>query len=406
MSQLNTKLNDSRADQLYYDLTINNFQSTSVPPQPFYYNETRTIPFIYNPEEYYLSIIRFTMDSGLAPIFIPSIQPNSEDANLTIYSVSMTFNDYSQPTGTEAYTQYVFQKYVMWENQDESAKVPLPPSEMFNGLQDNSTGYYYCYSYSWWCYLVYKAYQDCLVGLQLAITAGGGLNPTAPYAPIINWDSTANSAIMYADSSIYDLNIALPSTPVIELYMNAPLYSIFGSFPAKYLGYSQLNGLNYRLLIVDIGGTNSAKILVPNTNPLLSYFSIQLFQEYSTTSAWTPITAIVFTSNTLPIQSNQVSTPLVYNNNQILDYAGNNSATANIITDIVSESGLYAPNLVYNPSAQYRLISMTGNAPLQNLDLNIFYRLKNGSLSPFFLQSGGAVSMKIAFFKKSTYKGK
>ena len=132
---------------------------------------------------------------------------------------------------------------------------------------------------------------------------------------------------------------------------------------------------------------------------------IQTFQEWSTVSAISPIQAIVFTSNTLPVESNQVSTPIVLSDNASLPYSNNNnSATIPIITDLVSDSGEYTGNIVYTPTAEYRLLTLYGNSPLFNIDLNIFYRIRNGSLVPFKLQSGGTVTLKLAFLKKSTRK--
>jgi hypothetical protein len=127
-----------------------------------------------------------------------------------------------------------------------------------------------------------------------------------------------------------------------------------------------------------------------------------MYQECSTTAAWSPITALVFTSNTLPIQPSQVSTPLVFDDNQQLVLGGNNADIANIITDLVSDTGAYRPNLVYQPSSQYRYVTLYGNRPLFNLDLQIFYRLRSGQLIPFRLASGGSVTVKVAFIKKNT----
>jgi hypothetical protein len=84
----------------------------------------------------------------------------------------------------------------------------------------------------------------------------------------------------------------------------------------------------------------------------------------------------------------------------VLGLVGNNAATAPIITDLISDTGTYAPNIVYTPTAQYRYITLYGNAPLTNLDLQIYYRLRNGSLVPFTLQSGGSVTVKFLFEKK------
>jgi len=98
MSQLDPAKNAVTADQLYFDITVSNFKSTTSKPPQFYFNEQRTLPFVRNPEDYYLSILRFTMETGSLPVFIPSIEPNQADRNKTIYSFTL---DYTDPgTGT------------------------------------------------------------------------------------------------------------------------------------------------------------------------------------------------------------------------------------------------------------------------------------------------------------------
>jgi hypothetical protein len=136
--------------------------------------------------------------------------------------------------------------------------------------------------------------------------------------------------------------------------------------------------------------------------PVTTWDGYTLSQEYPTIENWSPILALVFVSNTLPIQPNNVSTPVVYNNNEQVVLGGNNADTANIITDLVSDTGNYRPALVYLPQAQYRYVTLYGNRPLYNLDLSIFYRTKTGQLIPFSLQSGGSVTVKFAFIKKSS----
>ena len=128
MSQLNTVLNDTQSDQIYYDITVSNFQSNAVAPQPFTFNETRTTPFVMCPQDYYLSILRFSIDSGTLPVFIPSIQPGSVDPNLTIYSISMSWHDLVTDR------TYNFQQFVEWIPQDVSIEVPDAPARTFNQL--------------------------------------------------------------------------------------------------------------------------------------------------------------------------------------------------------------------------------------------------------------------------------
>lgn len=390
MSQLNIKKNDIAPDNIYFDLTSTNFQSSTIAPTPFYFNEQRSNPIIMNPEDYMMSIIRFTVDSGTLPVFIPSIVPNGTDKDETIYTTTISWQGENG--------EYSSQASVIWSPQDTSAQVPIAPSASPTKVQDNTTGYYNCYSYQYFCYLVLVALREAFADMQAqALDAGEDLPSNQP--PIINWDSTANRGVIYADELGYDINkLDTPNQP-IRIYFNAPLYALFSSFPARYMGYNVPLGKNYALLIANVGSTN-LQTIVPEA-PALQYNAIVFNQEWSTTSSWSPITALVFTSNTLPINTSQVSQPLVYNNGVLTNNGGNNGAVANIITDIVSDSGLYAPNLVYIPQAQYRYITLYGNQPLSNLDISIYYRLKTGELVPFRLQSGGCVTMKIVFVKKS-----
>lgn len=399
MSQFNVQRNAVNADQIYYDVVVSNFQSTTTIPPIFYFNEQRTLPFITNPEDYYLSILRFTMETGTLPVFIPSCAPLSPTVNTTIYSVCLNWTDIATAT---LYTSG--QVFIQWNPQDRSATVPPAPAVAQNGVQDITTGYYNCYSYAYWCYLVTEALATAYNQLNVAVIAGGAVLPSA-YPPLFNWDTSAQSAFLLADRAGYSTNNGLVVNPsCIQIYFNAPLFNLFNSFPSVYLGYIGVtDGRNNLLSVIDIGGSNF-QIITPNyLFPLVTYTALPVYQEYSTISAWTPIVSIVFTSNTLPIQPSQVSTPLVYNNDQKIILGGNNSAISNVITDLVSDSGNYRPNLVYNPTAQYRLTTLYGNRPLYNLDLQIFYKLKTGQLVPFRLGSGEVVSVKIAFLKKDLY---
>lgn len=384
MSFLNDTKREIEPNTLYFDLLISNSSSTTTKPQPFSYNESRALPFIKVPELYDLSVVRFTIDTGLAPLFIPTIEPNQANRDLTAYTVTLQ------------YKNYIAEVSVIWFPQDTSAVVPPAPASCYNGHANLDTGYYNAYSYTYFCFLVYEALVSAHTNLKALATAGGdtGIDGSL-YAPILTWDSTSNSAVIYANSEYFDIADANP----IQIYMNAPLYSLFSSFPARYLGYENVTyGRNYRLTVTDIGGTNSQTITVPNT--ATTWTAVTLYQEYATTEAWSPITAIVFCSNTLPIIPTQVSTPFILDENNLQKLTGSDSAQSNIITDIVSNTGLYRPNLVYSPTAEFRRISMIGNTPLTNIDIQIYYRLRTGHLIPFVLNSGGSVTIKLAFLKK------
>lgn len=406
MSQLNPVLNDTTPDQVYFDITVSNFQSTTTQPPVFFFNEQRTMPFIQKPEDYYLSILRFTMETGSLPVFIPSIEPNQADKDKTIYSITLEYDD---PVLGATFTSG--QEFITWIPQDQSADVPLAPSLNVNRVQNNTTGYYNCYSYSYWIYLIDLAFITAFNKLVANASLGGVTLPTV-FPPFLNWDTTSNTAVLYGDEAGYSVDKGGIQVDNIRIFFNAPLFGLYNSFPAEYLGYTGvLDGKNFQLIIPSVGAVNLLTITPIQPDPPAppvpaTYRAIALYQECSTVANWSPITALVFTSNTLPIQSNQVSTPLVFDDTQQVLFSGNNSNFANIITDMVTDNGQYRPNVVYVPRAEYRLITMYGNRPLFNVDLSIFFRTKTGELIPYRINSGEAVTIKLAFLKKSSYKAR
>jgi hypothetical protein len=355
------------------------------------------MPFIDNPEDYYLSIQRFTLETGTIPVFVPSIQPNQGDPDLTIYSITLEYTDPVLGVATSG------QVFLEWIPQDKSAQVPPAPNQTANKVQVNDTGYYNCYSLGYLVTFI-SGYFQLAFNLLVADATAKGITLPSAFAPQMIWDTTANSATIYADVLGYDQN---PSNPAdqIKIYWNAPLFELFNTFPAFYLGYTGvLLGKNFQLLPYYTSANGLLPILTPTIPAVELFQAIPLYQEESTIANITPVSAIVFTSNTLPIQPSQVSTPLVYNNTAILSLGGNNADIANIVTDLVTDSGIYRPNVVYTPTAEYRLITLYGNRPLYNLDLQIFYRIKTGQLIPIRIASGQGITIKLAFLKKSTRK--
>ena len=78
-------------DHVYFDLVITNIKSEYTEPIPIYFNENRTNPIINNSGDYDMSIVRFQLDTQALPLWIPEIQANQSDPNLTIYSVTMSY---------------------------------------------------------------------------------------------------------------------------------------------------------------------------------------------------------------------------------------------------------------------------------------------------------------------------
>lgn len=371
-------LQSYRPKNLYFDIQITNYVSTQTPPPILRFVETRTIPFLIDPIDYQMSIIRFQLDTPSLPIFVPEIQLNQPNPNLTIYSITMQYNNHIQ------------QNFIEFMPQDNSLSIPKAP----NPLPDNSTGYYNLYSYQYVVALVNITFKRCFDALTVIVNESGEIMPTE-YAPFMSWDTLNNVAILNADVAGFQSGENL-----IDIYFNNSLFNLFSSFQAIYEGYNVPFGMNKRLDISNnLAGSNTIQLPI-DANPLTpTYTAIQMTQEYSTISLWSPISSIVFTSNTLPIISTQLGTPLLFYDSSLNIGTSSGSNYSQIITDMVANDSQYKPTLICEPYYP-RQIDMIGTGDLKTLDINCFYKTKLGVLQPFVLNSGCSASVKICFTKK------
>jgi len=377
-------------DLVYYDVTITNLEGIDSVPPVLYFNETRNSPFILDPESYYLSIVRFTLDTPSLPVFQPEIVPNQSNRDLTIYTITLSWTD---PVGGVTFNQ---QQPIIWSPQIESSPPPAPPSQTSTGLQNNSTGYYEVLNYQYWIYLINQTFLTCFNNLNAQVTGAGLVLPTT-HAPSMSWDTTNFLAIMSADVAGYNTS----ASSNIGIYFNPAMFQLFSSFPCFIKSYvTATAGKNVQIQPLGFGGANIVDF-PPSAAPASQYKAYQIVQEYSTVSLWTPITSVVFTSNTLPIVPNNISAPLLFINGQVYNNGGNNSNISQVITDFVSDTGIYKPNIVYTPTAQYRLVNLVGNTPVYNLDINVFWKDRVGVLQPFRLTSGSTATIKILFTRKN-----
>jgi len=387
MSQLSQFKKAQNPDMVYYDIVSTNFQSTSELDPFLRFNETRTNPVIENSGEYYMSIVRFILDTYNLPNFICQIQPQQGDPNLSIYSVTLEYDD-----GVGGVTTAP-QQYIDWVPQNKNLPVPIPPSATSSGFQQNNTEYYYCYQFQYFLELINKAFGDAMAALIVLVGA-----PLAiALQPILTWDVTTSKAILQAQEDYFNQsNVAR-----VKIYMNPPLFALFNSFPSLNFGNVGVTlGRNHQLLVADYQGINTILLPTNVVAPAVQTIYTQMFQEFSTIDTWTPVASIVFTSNTLPIISNQLSAPLIFNNGQTSTGIGNNANFAQIITDFQTNQQVFKPNILYTPTAEYRRIDMTGNTPLTNIDINVYWRDKLGQLIPFLLASGSTATIKFLFEKK------
>jgi len=372
----------SDTDHIYLDCIVSNNDAGSNTPSEFLtFSEIRDQAILNNCSQYYLTIVRFYLESANLPLLLMPILTGQSDINKSSLSVTLTYKGFQY----QQYLQYV----------PANVSDVLPSSPLVN--VDYNSSYYDIYSYQNFIKMLNTAFTGAYNGLTTVAGAGGNALPSV-YAPYMEWDPNAEKATLNADILGYDQSSAYP----ISIYMNTTLFQLFSSFDANYYGSTNIvNGTNYKLNVYSFPNAGNVYSI---TQPLpINY--LQCYQEFATLGTLgNPVSSIIFTSNLIPVAGTLVSTPVVFNAPSSITQQSSNSATSNILTDITVGLTLgfeYKPSIIYNANP-YRLLSMQSQGPLRQYDISVFYKLHTGTLRPFMLAPGSCSSIKIGFIKKNS----
>lgn len=382
MSLLDNRIRATNPDFIYYDITLENFQSNNTKSPHLTFRETRTNPFVPRADDYYLSIVRFQLDTYSLPSYQAKIMPNQNDPNKMIHSITVEYDD---GVGTITESDQIF---LTWVSDNVFESVPPPPSATNNGLQYNNTEYYFGNSFQSYLNIINTGIDDAMTDLKTKL--GAGIIDTVP-SPFLKWNHSNSTATVYATND-FETN---KTGAKLNLYFNRPLYGEFTSIRAIRYDITGVNGKFYKIIFDPLNGCNKETIDSVNY--------IKNEQEFSTLSNWSPVQSIVFTSSSIPVVSNHLSAPIIFNDN-ILVSGGNNSNFANVITDMSTNEMVYKPNLIYVPSAEYRRIDLRTNQQVNTVDISCYWKDKQGNLRPFTLMSGASASIKFCFEKKPNVK--
>jgi hypothetical protein len=382
---MNRNLNDRDPYHIYLDLNcINNDQSGKASPPNLVFNEVRNSPILMNPSDYFLSVVRFTIQTPSLPMFVPVIKTGQSNPNLTVYKVGMSF-EYSGTTYTQS-TSVIF----VPENLNE----PVPDAPTTS--QDFSTTYYYINSINSFVQMVNVALASCLSSLNTTVTGAGGTLPsTVP--PFLELDPFTNTCILNADEVGFNDDDA--PTAYVKIFFNTALYNLFGSFQAEFNGFNQTNDFNYRLRVYDDYAMNIFNV---STSPLLNY--LQMYQGYATLNAMcNPVQSLVFSTGLIPVNPSLISAPLVFAGDGNVNSSANNDNIQPVLTDFevpVDANDTYKPFIHYVPTAEYRLKDLLGNNPLSAVQMSVFFKTQFGNLVPFKLSAGCSANLKLLFRRK------
>ena len=216
----------------YYDMIVSNINS---PNQlvPCEYSETRSQPLIKDTTNYKLSIVRFSLNSSLLPVFVPTFITGSTTE--TIYNITLTYNGISV-------TQ------------------PIIYSPQNTAYQQF---YNYVFSYDYLCLLINKTFTQALENLQNEILINNDLKP-----PTIKYDPTTQLFQITTDTNYYSTN----QQNYISIIFNSALNNLF-------LFNFLCNAIdNYTLIFNDDGTCNQPLSTIGNLSPINSIvFTSTLF---------------------------------------------------------------------------------------------------------------------------------
>ena len=442
----NTEWLDARDenDHIYYNITIRNENpQNNNRPVLAKFEEERVQPLIDNPNDYYLTITRFTVPGSEIPIFIFPIQefPNL-NPNLSPFSVTLQHNGNIQ------------QEFIIYSTRDLDLSPPTPPTA--NNPQWSRTSYYFVYSYYHMIDMINTALQTAFDNLAT--------KPVGSIAPRLDYNQDTEFISWNIQRAFYDN--ALPDADRIDIFINTPLLTYLEAISYFFRGYDQALGRDWQLVVKDnvsiynqssctpspvqsvgittipLGGPGSITITTASphglkigdmielvgtdsnpsidgvyavlTAPSPTTFTIdvdvaivgaggagfvvkqcnfyKITQQFNSLYRWNSFKDIVFLTNQIPV---------------VYEYIRSNAAGLvnfqPILTDfepLLTEAGDARSSLQYFPQGPYRLINLNSSIPLKKIDVSVFWKDELNNLYPIQISKGQVLTIKLLFIKK------
>jgi hypothetical protein len=369
----------SSPDVLYYNITIqteNIFTSgktTGADAQSTDASITalNNIPVLDTPDQYYGSIVRFSVPCFTVPTIAFTVQTpilTAQDLNKGIGSFTFKYGNTTS-----------LQSFHIFKPQIEDAQLPKYPS----ATQDFSTYYYFIYSYVWLMDIYNTALKVAFADLQ---AQEQGL--ATAVCPFFYYNPNTQLITLYADKLFFDNS--LPT----------PIYLFFNNISQQWY-----NGLNYNLQ--DVGSANGCDcyFIISNQNNLntqtinaVDYLTN--IQDFVSLAYLSPLKNIVITSS-----MNVISEVFFVNQQSAIQ----NQSFINVLTDFIpdlsggQEAGVSSKIFIYNANSLYRVFQFRDITPLYTINMGISWVDQLGNFYPLSLVKGTQATMKIMFIKKTVY---
>lgn len=263
--------------------------------------------------------------------------------------------------------------------------IPKTPKNN-NGLQDNSTFYYYTYSFK----VFEEMLNTTLQTIMAALNAGEGTTYEAPY-------------FLFENNRF---NLIVPYDLVsnnVDIFVNTYLNNYLVGFRTEYNSNNDVNFKDIKYIIKNYNYSNSyvkpgSALPVPPSNPKYLKFE----QEYDGRYKFDLITSVIMTSNYIRTRNEYY--PKVGNPNSYFTTGKSsndfNTGTQNIISTfdfINSEGNLSWREVQYYYPKIYKWIDLISDDPLNKIDAQLYFETKRGELLPVYIDSDSSSIIRLLF---------
>lgn len=265
--------------------------------------------------------------------------------------------------------------------------IPKSPKEN-NGVQDNSTYYYFAYSFNVFVEMVNNAFKASTD----ALNASKGTTYEQPFLDYLESERFFRFVVPY--NYVED---------GIEIFLEDKLQRYLAGLRYISVNSNNPNFKDMKLVVENRDWTNSTVkkggvLPVPPAPPLY----VQMKQEYDTRYKFDEIVSIVLTSSFIKTRTEyypKIGNPNSYIQNGRSDNSFN-TGTLNIIStfDLIDEGGTVSWNekQYYQPKI-YKWIDLISDDVLNKVDVNVFFETKKGDLIPAFVDVNSQSVIRFIF---------
>lgn len=365
-------LSKNSPDNIYQNIRIsggNDYDSNYAAT----YNVNKTIPIVNKGSDYYLSVVSMSIPTDEIPILTATPLANQPDPNTLQTGLGIEYN------GITYFTRLTFIPQGLGVGGIVNPPVQNQPEPVVNP-------YYFIYSIT--------PYLTMINNALAAMYTASGLDVVYPgvKAPFVYLNETTNRLVFVVGEDL----VALYTAGTFNILFNEELVTYLNAFSTYY--NETRPDAPYELVMTDSGNTCNENGGSMRENLLDTYRFYS--QEFYGLSNWVSLNRIIVTSNTIPINGEFLS-------GRVSQGASDQSVTMPILMEfqpdilIVSQA---RTGITYSPSAQYRLVDITSENPITNLNIVVYWEDMSGRLFPLYVSPYKCINIKIGFFKKSLYK--